>query len=562
MTTSLKNSYNGIIVFSQDLIAKNFSDFLIDDYSPFGSQEIIVKRTTSNFSTSNKMGYCKEGVANIFRLDGSKRKNGGGQQHILQSKIVHLLTDNNTDTWYEEIMRQGLSILDSRRLWFFIHNPEFGDRVFEGMQRGNVRYCKKYRHKIIDKAESMIRRGGQLMALTVTYDAKNFTENRIKAWKNYPKALSRLMKELRRKYKCEYISVLESTNKGYPHAHIVLGFKKGSITYYDKLKNKQKLKYGELYETVKKFAPARKFHLEAIKGNSTAFYLVKYIAKGEKKSIFDLIKKDEHFTKDERKLLQCLLYCTACGIRQVRMSEKEYFNDTPDNAARQTDESQDNAAGQTDASPQKESNTAAVDNHTNQDPPAGKNSTAKRWALITRCNNLPSHCLQKVYLMTQRRKMLLYGDADGRAIESDYEKLQTFKRYAAEVGCGGCFFALVAKAVMLNDIKQINIVYWDKDYRRKRWFDGVDLTDDAAFVDALERLITFYLAAISSQEYTTTEFFGIGKYIGLNPFKLYGITNVTKNHYRVHQNRVDQLYKIDNYERMMTARESRVELKY
>lgn len=555
-------NYNLSTMKCQYQITKNFSDFLINDFTPFGSQETLVKRTTSNFSTSNKMGYCKEGVANIFRLDGNQHKNGGGQQHILQSKILHLLTDNNTDTWYEELMRTGLGILESRRVWFFIHNPEFGDRVFEGMQRGNVRYCKKYKHKIIDKAEDMIRRGGQLMALTVTFDAKNFTENRIKAWKDYPKLLSRLMKELRRKYKCEYISVLESTNKGYPHAHIVLGFAKGTIPYYDKLKNKTKLKYGELYEVVKKFAPARKFHLEVIKGNSTAFYLVKYIAKGEKKGVFDLLKKDGHFTKDERKLLQCLLYCTACGIRQIRMSEKIYFDDSAEPGAQEEVDSVGAAAEQTDENSQKESGTAAVDAHPDQNPPAGENSTAKRWALITRCNKLPSHCLQKVYLMTQSRKMLLFGDADGREIESDYEKLQTFKRYAAEVGCGGCFFALVASAVLTNNLDLINIVYWDKDYRRKRWFDDVDLTDDAAFVDALERLITFYLAAVSSQEYTTTEFFGIGKYIGLNPFNLWGVTKATKNHYKVYQNRIDELWRLDDYERKMTARESRAEIKY
>ena len=554
--------YNLNTMECQPLIAKNFSDFLIDNYSPFARQEILVKRTASGFSTSREMGYCKEGVANIFRLDGSQRKNGGGQQHILSSKIMNLLKANKTDQWSEETLLDGLKILDSKRLWLKIFYDEVGWRVFEGMQRGSPRYCKMFRHKIIDRAQDMIRRGGQLMALTVTFDAKNFTESRVKAWKGYGKALSRLMKELRRKYKCEYISVLESTNKGYPHAHIVLAFEKGTIPYYDKLKNKTKIKYGELFNVVKKFAPARKFHLEVIKGNATAFYLVKYIAKGEKKDIFELLKKDDHLTKDERKLLQCLLYCTACETRQIRMSEKIYFDDSVKDNAQIKIDGVGQAAGQTDASPQKESGTAAVDNHPDQDPPAGENSTAKRWALITRCNNLPKHCLHHIYVMSHKRKMLTFGNADGRAIESDYKKLKLFDENAAIIGCGGCFFALIAKAVMLNDIRQINIVYWDKDYRRKRWFDGVDLTDDAAFVDALERLITFYLAAISSQEYTTTEFFGIGSYIGLNPFKLYGITNVTKNHYRVHQNRPDELWRLDDYERKMTARESRKEINY
>ena len=244
------------------------------------------------------------------------------------------------------------------------------------------------------------------------------------------------------------------------------------------------------------------------------------------------------------------------------MSEKIYFDDSVKDDTQAKIVGEGKAAGQTDASPQKKSGTAADGGHPNQDPPAEENSTAKRWALITRCNNLPKHCLHHIYAMSHSRKMLLYGDADGRAIESDYKKLKLFDENAAIVGCGGCFFALVAKAVMLNDIRQINIVYWDKDYRRKRWFDGVDLTDDAVFVDALERLITFYLAAISSQEYTTTEFFGIGSHIGLNPFKLYGVTNVTKNHYRVHQNRPDELWRLDDYERKMTARESRAKINY
>ena len=562
LTNSLVFSYNSNMMLCQELIAKNFSNFLIDRFSPFGSQEILVKRTTSEFFTLNEMGYCKEGVANIFRLDGNQRKKGGGQRHILSSKIRHLLTVNKTDQWSEKTLLEGLKILYSKKMWLKIFYDEVGWRVFEGMQRGSPRYCKMFRHKIIDRAQDMIRRGGEIMALTVTFDAKNFTENRIKAWEEYSKLLSRLMKELRRKYKCEYISVLESTNKGYPHAHIILAFKKGTIPYYGKLKNKTKIKYGELFNIVKKFAPARKFHLEVIKGNATAFYLVKYIAKGEKKDIFELLKKDGHLTKDERKLLQCLLYCTACETRQVRMSEKIYFDDSVKPDAQVGIDSAGTAAGQTDASPQKESGTAAWADHPDQDLPAGENSTAKRWALITRCNNLPRHCLHHIYVMSHKRKMLLFGDADGRAIESDYEKSKLFDKNAAIVGCGGCFFALVAKAVILNDIKKINIVYWDKDYRRKRWFDGVDLADDAAFVDALERLITFYLAAISSQEYTTTEFFGIGEHIGLNPFNLQGITKATKNHYKVHQNRVDELWRLDDYERKMTAHESRAEINY
>ena len=165
-------------------------------------------------------------------------------------------------------------------------------------------------------------------------------------------------------------------------------------------------------------------------------------------------------------------------------------------------------------------------------------------------------------MMMHPRKLLLFGDLDGRAIENDYEKQKLFEKKAAIVGCGGCVFAEFAKAKMKNNFTLFNITYWGKDYRRRKWFDGIDPLNEAAVVDAWERLWTFYLAAVSSHKYTTSEFFGIGKYIGLNPFELAGVTKMTKNHYKLHQNKIDKLYKLDNYERMMIARENREEIKY
>ena len=551
LTSSLVFSYNTIVMLRQDFSAKSFVDYIIDLYSPFGSQEVLTKRAASEFSNPQKMGCCKEGVSNIFRLDGGQQKGKGGQQHILSSKIMDIFKAANADKLTDEMRRDALRILDSRRTWLKAWYDEVGWRIFEGLQRGSQRYCKMYRHKIIDTTQSMIDRGGQLMALTATYNAKGYTANRLDAWKNYRKALSHLMKEIKRNYKCEYVSVLESTKNGYPHAHVILAFPEGTISYYNKLKNNKALKYGKLFNIVKKHGPAPQFKLCAIKGNNTAWYLTKYISKGEKEDIFALLKKDGRYTTNERKLIDCLIYCIACESRQVCMSYKPLFF-----------KEKDNAAGQSDASPAKESGTAAVDTHPDHDPPAEEKSPPTAADLMTRCNNLPSHCLHHIFMMMHPRKLLLFGDLDGRAIENDYEKQKLFEKRAAIVGCGGCIFAEFAKAKMKNNFTLFNVTYWGKDYRRHKWFDGIDPLDGAAVVDAWERLWTFYLAAVSSHKYTTSEFFGIGKYIGLNPFNLAGVTKMTKNHYKLHQNKVDELWRLDDYERKMIARESREEINY
>lgn len=542
MTTSPKNSYNSIIVFSQDFSVKNTVDFFLSEFSFYNSQDDLINALPSKFYDGQGKRACKEGVNPIFMFDGNQQSGKGKKHNQLQKKVMYIFKSANTDCPTDEMRKDFLKIYNSGRLWLKIHNEELGWRVFEGKKRGNRPYCKYYHHKIIDYTQNMIDRGLELMALTVTCDAKGYTVNRLDAWAGYRGATTRLMKEINRIFPCEYISVLESTAKGYPHAHIVLAFRKGTIQGYSKLKNNKPLKYGKLYSLVKKFSPAPQFKLCPIKGKHTAHYLAKYISKGENEDIGKLVNKEGSFTKEERKLIDCLMYCTACQARQVSMSQNKKCGDCSDKAA-----------GQTDASQVKESSTAAIDDHTDRDPPNTETSPPTAAGLIARCINFPNHCKYRARIMTQSRKESLFSDLDGREIEADYEKLKLFDHNSAVVGCGGCIFSEIALALSTLDFKLLNVVYWDKDYKRKRWFDDVDLLDEKALTDRMTELMCFYSRCIVSQKHTTTEFFEIGKRIGLNPYNLPNVTNVSKNHVQLLHSGKDKLYKLDNFERAMSS---------
>lgn len=527
---------------SQDYSAKNTVDFFLSELSFFNSQDDLINALPSKFSDDPGKRACKEGVNHIFMFDGNQRSGKGKKHNQLQSKVMNIFRSANADCPTDEMRREFLKIYNSGRLWLKIHNEEFGWRVFEGKKRGNRPYCKYYHHKIIDYTQNMIDRGLELLALTETYNAKGFTANHIDAWENYRPSLTRLLKEINRIYPCEYICVLESTAKSYPHAHIILAFKKGTIPGYSKLRNKTKIKYGKVYNLIKNFSTAPQFHLEVIKGKYTAHYLAKYISKGENEDIGKLANKEGSFTKEERKLIDCLMYCTACQTRQISMSQNKKCGDCSGKAA-----------GQLDKRPTKERISAAVDDHTDRDPPNAETSPPTAAGLIARCINFPNHCKYRARIMTQSRKESLYGDLDGREIEADYEKLKLFDHNSAVVGCGGCVFSEIALALSTLDFKLLNVVYWGKDYRRHRWFDGVDLLDEKAIVDRTKELMCFYTLCIKSQRHTTTEFFEIGRCIGLNPYNLPNVTNVTKSHLQSLHNGKDKLYKLDRFERAMSS---------
>jgi hypothetical protein len=193
---------------------------------------------------------------------------------------------------------------------------------FEGMAKGTKRYNTIQQGKILDFVSMHSLNKYDTAFLTLTCDIKQY-KNRADAWENYlSKEFYPIMENLRKHYEAEYVATMESTSKGYPHIHIILFIPKGTFKELSKLKNKQKIRFGKLYNIVKNNITSPVFCLEKADGKNLKWYLTKYIKKGIEEDVFSILTKEEELTKSQRKLLKEFIYLKAFRKRKVLMTRK------------------------------------------------------------------------------------------------------------------------------------------------------------------------------------------------------------------------------------------------
>lgn len=193
---------------------------------------------------------------------------------------------------------------------------------FEGNAKGTARYNTKQRGKILDFVQAHSQGDYDACFLTLTCDIKQYA-NRADAWENYIHSeFYPVTENLRKHYGAEYVATMESTAKGYPHIHIILFFPKGRFAGLSKLKNKQKIRYGRLYNMIKSTVKSPVFCLEKAEGKGLKWYLTKYISKGEEENIFDILKDDKPLTKSQVKACKEFVYLKLFNRRKVLMTRK------------------------------------------------------------------------------------------------------------------------------------------------------------------------------------------------------------------------------------------------
>ena len=491
----------------EDFTKNNINNFF-SIFTKYGSQEAAVEDITKDCNKKFLNSVLPCGVSPLFKKSDKNALVGGGQKHITSSGLLSIYKSAACKGLTDEVRKKMLIYLNQKRSWIFTKFEDGRQGVMESMMRGNQRYTKLYRHKIIETCLNYQQSGMEIFALTITWDSKREHGNHLSAWAKYNTRKGRLMKELKRHFGAKYVSVLESTKKGYPHAHILLALPKGTFIGYSKLRNKAKIKYGKLYHLIRKFAPAPVFHLEAIKGRNTPFYLVKYMTKNETTDIFSLRKKKEDYTADERKMIDCLLFCIMTEIRQFSMTQ-ERRRKSADRVSEE-EKTPDNKT-------QSEKGTGSSSPAPCPNPP--ENSATKLRFLITLCNNLPAHCKYRMLFMGANRYNLLFGDKDPHEIEQNYEELQKFKKGAAELGCGGCIFSELFNFLFGKDSFLINPYFWNGDNELVRLFDDCDFTDDNELVKYIRHAIAIYFDSLKYKRFTTDAYIGQSATIGQNIYR-------------------------------------------
>ena len=241
-----------------------------------------------------------------------KKRGAPSAQHVeLQKLEATLVSRNLTD----EELKEGLKILCNHHTYSILKSQDGVYKYSEGRKKGFYRYSKEVKEKIIKGCKYITRENRQVLFVTTTCNPTAVGFDRWYAWKNYPVFLNQLWGKYIKHKGLEVVWKKESHLNGFPHVHAVLSFPAGTIKGFEKWKSGVELYNG----LIRKMFPATEgFMRPSVKkltGNKVPYYLVKYLTKGTSVTLAKLANKKGKFTKDERKMIQEVLYSTMTGSR-------------------------------------------------------------------------------------------------------------------------------------------------------------------------------------------------------------------------------------------------------
>lgn len=264
-----------------------------------------------------KQTYCKAGIDSILCEEFRTPRNSHKRYKEWRKLVPQFWQECNAGEISDDAIKEMLHYI-WKNIPVMRYEKENGEVcLWTGNCKGTVTYNKKMAGKVRRKVERLANLGYQTFALTLTCDIKLYRNNYYTAWRAYTNEIHKALEYYRKHKGLSYIWVKEATKKGAPHAHCVLAFPKNTWAFWDKCKNQTKIKYGELFNEIKKRVKSPVFHLEVIKGATVKWYLTKYISKASEYDLGKLADKDGAFSQSERK--EALGLCCSV-MAQVRLS--------------------------------------------------------------------------------------------------------------------------------------------------------------------------------------------------------------------------------------------------
>jgi hypothetical protein len=288
--------------------------------------------------------------------------------------------------------------------------------MFHGLIKGCPDYNRILEEKITARSARLINNYEAFYFLTVTYAQNLHGLNIPEAWQIFNMQLGSLMHSIQRKYNGGYVCVLESTFRGYPHAHIILGLPSTPDIKHKRLSPGKVVKYGRLFGFLKKRMPSPVFKLQVADIKGLKNYLTKYVSKGLDKLIDNKKTGQSTLSKDEKKALLSCMCPVLASVRQFRSSvrdgqKKTVLDDFIDPGHRERLEMA-SKMGIWDSS------ASAV--------------------LISFLNNLTVNCRAHAWAIFNSSGKEAYKKFMGYYESSNYDQIRDFKRSSYPLGCPGC----------------------------------------------------------------------------------------------------------------------------
>ena len=392
----------------------------------------------------------------------------------------------NKILWAKEILKERAltdeelklctKLISSSLMMLQTQNSKGNIAWFEGNAKGTARYNTIQRGKILDFVEEHVAKKYDCFFLTITCDTKKYM-NRADAWETFlNKDVYKVTERLRKHYNGEYVATMESTAKGYPHAHIMMFVPHNTFPELKYYHNQQKIKKGSLFDLVSSSVFSPIFDLQAAKGKNLKWYLTKYIGKGIEESVFEIIKKDEELKKSDRKLLQEFIYLKLFNRRKVLMTRKGCKSKDVETAQGQK--------------VSVSHNPASVSEQTG--------ATKLRTNLTSLCTNSPFLSDKVIYSMDFVSFADVFNVSPERNNDVSDENATIFENKGRMVWNSRSFISDFVKFVLNPEDSPLNLkFYWDveKDIYDKM-LDGYNLDNDEEWLEAVTYVFDYYCTKI------------------------------------------------------------------
>lgn len=208
----------------------------------------------------------------------------------------------------------------SRATHLHLVNYDNTRRVFQGRVKGSAPYNYELQQKAIKDAEKLAEQYEHLYFLTLTYSPNDFGWDRDVAFPLFSDKLRKFLKQVKRKYGVEYQLVIEVTNKGFPHAHVILYSNEVIVPESIRCYKKKGIVNGEFYTFLNEKWDLGFINLQRGYNSKVSHYLAKYMGKSNFDADPAKDRKKSKLTKANRKALMTTFFPCVYGYRAYRTS--------------------------------------------------------------------------------------------------------------------------------------------------------------------------------------------------------------------------------------------------
>lgn len=274
-----------------------------------------------NPELSFKAEYCSLGCPSMLAGDVPEKKK---RERKSLDEVFPMKAKINTMEYIPDHFLEAMKECQlSRATHLHLVNYDNTRRVFQGRVKGSAPYNYELQQKAIKDAEALSQQYEHLYFLTLTYSPNDFGWDRDVAFPLFSSKLSKYLKQVKRKYGVESQTVIEVTNLGYPHAHVIIYSDKVIVPESIRSYKKKGIVNGEFYAFLNEKWDLGFINLQRGYNSKISHYLAKYMGKSNFDADPAKDRKKSKLTKANRKALMTTFFPCMYGYRAYRTSWKK-----------------------------------------------------------------------------------------------------------------------------------------------------------------------------------------------------------------------------------------------